>query len=529
MLKQILERITERFARVSQNRNVVTQRPTQQRPRRRMQRQQPAQTTNEGTTMTLTNNTEHDMRLEMLNSLLTTPHRELEKVAALHNDMIERDPIFYGHLAAWYQVNGDVRDHKEVFTANLLTSEMPEHRDAGFTMLQEFPPYEVSRIVDFMKQHKGKAPRSARAAVTKYLRKREADVAFFDRAALRGRKAMKHLYATLHIKPDERAEAVLFKDAPPEDSLAYSLKLLAIAQTPLEQAQIIVEKRIPYTIAVGAVKQVTPTVLVALINAMSPQEVINNLNSLKSRGAFENSEVKALIDEKLEQAATSGRVAAFKTRVAADASDFDAETVAKLNRVADEQVKKRGKITKATALLIDASGSMENAIEVGKQIAALISGIADADLFVYAFDSIPYPIKAAGKELSDWEKAFRGIKANGATSIGAPVEAMRLKKQMVEQFIIVTDEGDNTAPLFHDAFEAYRRELNVAPNILIVKVGSASTFVEHNLRNRQVQVDTFTFAGDYYSLPNLIPMLSRPSRLELLLEIMDTPLPERVN
>jgi hypothetical protein len=62
-----------------------------------------------------------------------------------------------------------------------------------------------------------------------------------------------------------------------------------------------------------------------------------------------------------------------------------------------------------------------------------------------------------------------------------------------------------------------------------VKVGSSSTFVEHNLRNTNAQVDTFTFAGDYYSLPNLIPMLSRPSRLELLMEIMEVPLPERVN
>ena len=40
-------------------------------------------------------------------------------------------------------------------------------------------------------------------------------------------------------------------------------------------------------------------------------------------------------------------------------------------------------------------------------------------------------------------------------------------------------------------------------------------------------VDTFTFAGDYYSLPNLVPLLSRPSRLELLLEILETPLPVR--
>ncbi|MBI3651291.1 MAG: hypothetical protein HY231_09625 [Acidobacteria bacterium] len=476
-----------------------------------------------------TKNPERDMRLEMLNSLLTTPHRELQKVAELHNDMMKRDPIFYGHLAVWYQENGDVRDHKEVFAANLLTSSMQEHRDAGFVLLQQFPPYEVARIVDFMKQQKGKMPRSARTAVTKYLRKREADPAFFDRAALRGRKSMKHLYATLHIKPNERAEQVLFKDAPPEDSLAFALKMLALAVTPLEQAQIIAEFGIPYTIAIGAVKQVTPTVLVALINSMSPQEAINNLNSLKTRGAFDNKEVKALIDEKLTLAAKSDRVSAFKSHAAINAMELDAETVAQLNKIADTQVKKRGKITKPTAVLVDKSGSMSEAIEVGKQIAALISGITEAELFVYAFDNIAYPIKAKGSELSDWEKAFQGIQANGATSIGAPVEVMRLKKLAVEQFIIVTDEGDNTAPLFHDAFEAYRRDMNWSPSVLIVKVGQTSTFVEHNLRNRSAQVDTFTFAGDYYSLPNLIPMLARPSRLELLMEILEMPLPERVN
>jgi hypothetical protein len=495
--------------------------------RRNAQGNRIEQNRTEVTTMT-TNNLERDMRLEILNSLLTTPHRELAKVAELHNQMIQRDPIFYGHLAVWYQENGDVRDHKEVFTANLLTSDMPSHRDAGFVLLQQFPPYEVARIVDFMKQQKGKMPRSARTAVTRYLRKREADPALFDRAALRGRKSMKHLYATLHIKPNERAEQVLFKDAPPEDSLAYSLKLLAIAETPFEQAQIIAEQGIPYTIAVGAVKQVTPTVLVALIHSMSPQEVINNLHSLKGRGAFDNPEVKALIEEKLAKAVKSERISALKSRVAAEAAQLDDETVEQLNKIADAQVKKRGRISKPTALLVDKSGSMDAAIEVGKQIAALISGITEAELFVYAFDTIAYPIKAKGEQLSDWEKAFQGIMANGATSVGAPVEVMRLKRQAVEQFIIVTDEGDNTAPLFHVAYEAYRRDMNLAPSVLIVKVGSASTFVEHNLRNSSAQVDTFTFAGDYYSLPNLVPMLSRPSRLELLMEILEVELPERV-
>ena len=84
-------------------------------------------------------------------SLLTTPHRKLEQVAEIHQLIIELDPIFYGHLAVWYQRNGDVRDHKEVFVAHLLTSHLTEHRDAGFVMVQEFPPYQVARVVDFFR------------------------------------------------------------------------------------------------------------------------------------------------------------------------------------------------------------------------------------------------------------------------------------------------------------------------------------------------------------------------------------------
>src|SRR2546423_8676576 len=228
-------------------------------------------------------NVERDLRLEMLNSLLTTPHRQLDEVAELHRTLVERDPLFYGHLAVWYQRHGEVRDHKEVFVGNLLTSTVAGHRGAGFVLLQTLPPYQVARVVDFVKRQRGNLPRSARTAVTRYLREREAQAAHFDAAALRARKSMKHLYAGLHIRPDARADAILFKDAPPADSLAYALKQLAKMETPLEQAQLIVERRIPYAVAVGAVRQLTPVVLVALINQMTPQETINNLKSLKAR------------------------------------------------------------------------------------------------------------------------------------------------------------------------------------------------------------------------------------------------------
>lgn len=471
------------------------------------------------------NTSEQDLRLEMLNSLLTTPHRKLEQVAETHQLMGEVDPLFYGHLAVWYQRHGDVRDHKEVFVGHLLTSSLVEHREAGFILLQELPPYQVARVIDYMKQQRGKVPRSARTAVRRYLAKREQNPNLFDRAALRGRKAMKHLYATLHIKPGERADAILFKNEPPEGSLAKVLKQITQARSPAEQARLIVEFNIPFAIAVGSIKQLTPTVLAALIHNMSPQEVINNLKSLNKRGAMDHAEIKTLIDRKLEQAQTGKRVSAFKAQVAA--AGLDAATTAKLEKVTNEQVKRRGTIAKSTALLVDKSGSMQSAIEVGKRLAAMISGISQAELFVYAFDTMPYPVKAKGADLSDWERAFKLINAGGGTSLGCALEVMRQRKQRVDQIILVTDEGENTAPYFAETYKRYCRELGILPNVVIVRVGYSYQWVEDQLKQQQAPVETFTFQGDYYALPNLVPLLTRPSRLELLMEIMETPLPVR--
>ena len=62
-----------------------------------------------------------------------------------------------------------------------------------------------------------------------------------------------------------------------------------------------------------------------------------------------------------------------------------------------------------TALFIDKSGSMEIAIELGKRIGSLISAICEKELYVYAFDTMAYPIERGGDDLASWEKALKGI------------------------------------------------------------------------------------------------------------------------
>ena len=271
----------------------------------------------------------------------------------------------------------------------------------------------------------------------------------------------------------------------------------------------------------------TPEVLAALVRTMSAQELINNLAALKRKGAFDVPEVKALIDERLTAAKSATRVSALKADVAKEVAGSDPELAKKLDAVADAQVKAKGRIVRPTALLIDKSSSMSVAIELGKRIGALVSTVCEKELFVYAFDTLAYPVERAGDDLASWEKALRGITAGGSTSCGVALDWMRRKKQAVEQIVLITDEEENTAPFFTDALQKYRHELLVEPNVCIVRTPGGSSHLETKCRQAGVTADIFQFNGDYYSLPNLIPMLARPSKLELLMEILEYPLPER--
>src|SRR5206468_11306420 len=136
--------------------------------------------------------------------------------------------------------------------------------------------------------------------------------AWFDSTALTARKALKRLYALLHVKPGPRAQAVLFDEQPPAGSKLAGLKELAAAETPQEQARLIAAHDVPFRVAVGVVKSVTPAVLKGLVGRMSPQEVINSLDMLRRKGAFDDAGVKTAVEAKLEQAKTATRVSAFK-------------------------------------------------------------------------------------------------------------------------------------------------------------------------------------------------------------------------
>jgi hypothetical protein len=222
----------------------------------------------------------------------------------------------------------------------------------------------------------------------------------------------------------------------------------------------------------------------------------------------------------------------MKAKKAVQVAKLDAETERKLTEITDQRVADKVEIKRPTALFVDKSSSMTQAIEVAKQLAALISAVISADFHVYAFDTVAFEIKAnvgAGKRpaLSDWEKAFKFIKADGATSVGVSLTKMLKDRVYVEQIVLVTDEGENTAPYFHDAWSAYAKEMQVAPSVLIVKAGGHYAAFEEGLRQQGIEFMAYVFESDYYALPNVLNLLSAPSKSELVELIMAYPLPQR--
>jgi hypothetical protein len=488
---------------------------------------------------------EEDIRLEMLDTLLTTPHRDLMPLWPIHRELCAKDPRFYVRLAAWYFDKGEVRDHKEMFIVTLALSDFDGHRDVGLALLRKLPPYQVARVVDFIHgrketKRKGKerevvgdfglfksVPRSLRTEVARYLAEREANPEWFDSTVLVARKSLKRLYTVLHIKPGERAQKVLFDDDPPPDSRLGMLKRVVKLTDPQEQARLISEAKLPFRVALSVVSEMSPAVLQALIERMTPQEVINSVGLLQRHGALANPDLKLMVDLKLEEARKSKKVSTFKAEAAMEAVGASGELREKLEAVADEQIKAKGRLKRATGILVDKSGSMELAIDVGKRIAAMLSAVCEKDLFVYAFDKMAFAVEAAGRDWAAWKKAFEGINSGGETSVGVALELMRRRKQKVEQLVIVTDEEEYAPPFFVESFLKYRQELAIDPAICFVKVPDSTTRLEDQCKRAGLSYSVFEFKGDYYSLPNLVSLLEPPSQLDLLLDIMDYPLPER--
>lgn len=461
---------------------------------------------------------EFSARQTLLNSFLEASHGKLQAQGDKHARALRLDPALYGHLSRWYQQNGTLRDHHELFGAHLLDARDSEFRSHGKVLVQTLRPYQLARLLRYSKEVLKNRNRTLKSAVLFYLQRREADPLWFDECVLRDRRSMRYLYATLHIRPGQRAQQVLFQEKPPADSrLRIVRQLHGLRNQPLQQARLIREHRIQFTTALGAAGPLVPELLEALVFVMTPQQLINNLGFLQRRGALQVPALRSQVMEKIQAARTESRVHDAKSLTALKHLAPDPGLRKELMEMSQARLRSRGTITKATALLVDKSGSMEVCVEIGKLLACLCSTIAEAPLYVEAFDADSFTIRSQEPTFDGWERAFRHIRADGWTSLGAPLR--KLRDQHFEQILLISDGVENTQPLFCEELRKTGRDIEV----IWLKVGDAGvTSLEESAARLGVPLRIIPFSGDYYNLPNLVPLLC--SKNTLVSEILECPL-----
>jgi hypothetical protein len=236
-------------------------------------------------------------------------------------------------------------------------------------------------------------------------------------------------------------------------------------------------------------------------------------------------EVEMVINKKFRQEAKSvGASVVGRDGIRAVAQRSANREIAMLiDRIAEVRIKSEGRISKPTALLIDRSSA--EAIELGNRLARLISAaLIDrvARLHVFAFDSAAYPMNAASGSVAGLAEALKTCEAPSQADPGAALGLLRKSRLAVEQIVLVIGACEREMPKLAGAYTAYRSDLGLTPPVIIVGGRGVSNSVEQELRRAGAPVIPHSFNGDPSSVAALIPTLCRPSKLDLLMGLLES-------
>lgn len=481
-------------------------------------------------------------RNQVISVLSKSPHGTLSEYVPIGKAAAKSDPEFYAHLIAWNAKNGQIRDAKVALPVVSLTAGINMPEDLAENSLAHFVsqgPRELLRAYRFALELRGSIPasrgymRKMKTIVAQYLHEKE-EGRSWDGFAVLHRNTLRELYALTHTKPlTDRANIVMFhrdlrkNKMPMPAGSVFEVVTQLKSMTPIEAAGAILEYKIPFLIAFQVLgeKAKNPDILLALIERMSPTELVTNTAVLERAGVQKNPALRGAFEKALEKAATSKKNV-LKTSAAAAAKSVKSEVVREKLRGLQEKQMENISVDGNWLILADKSSSMEQSIEVARHIAATLAGMVKGKVWLTFFNSSPQTVDVTGASLDVIQKATRHIVANGSTSIGCGLSRMLVEKQEVDGIVIVSDGGDNTVPYFHQVYPKYVEFVGKeVPVYLYLCEGSDRNALGQLMAQSGLDMQTFDIGRtiDYYSLPNLVKTM-RTNQYSLVDEIMATPL-----
>lgn len=489
------------------------------------------------TTFERLTDSERDMKLAIVSTLVNLQHGDLLVSWPEHEAASKRDPELYAHFVSWYFKNGRVRDHKALATAALLLGDA-DYRRVGRGAMMELAPFEAVNVDAFVRGKLKRETRAYRRAFADYVYRLFDDQGRALGLIARSKKTADYMIRRVHPRLNPIVAAAMgFGDAKlAVDTAPWAISQLATA-TPELQAALIRKYRIPFTSAVGALGEggIKPDVLRAIVEQMSPQEVINMAQRLEAYGAMNDAQLAETIRKKIEQAGTRNDVNLAKISVANAGVKSSALTdmltnaqEAGIKRAVDKAVGKKVNDRKVNvAFGGDKSGSMRESIPLMAQVMAnAYKALPNAQFYAYMYDSFAKEI-ALPKDMTydSIIKALNKYAGGGSTSPGAVVKALADNKRHVDTVIFSTDGEDNSSPSALVALKHYSDAMGYMPEVLILNVKPGhDKSLENNARKAGASVTNIDWKGDYNGLNNLLVALAPGGRWGLLEAVYNTPL-----
>lgn len=448
-----------------------------------------------------------------------TPKQDvLQNLQTLHAECVKADPLFYAAMAKWYwdqrKKPNFLRDQMVVFTANLLAGP-EEFRSAGQWFFYMMWPRMAARTLKFMGDVLNKRPRTTKTVLTDKLRALEADADKFGQATLVDFDAIKTLYAHGNVKPSTMAQDVLFKRKRVKGSGKDALSKLS-GMKPEEQIAAIKKHKIGFVQAIGSIADPTAEVAAAIIDSMTPNQVVINYGLLETWGATENAATAEVIRQKIEKADGAGVDTIRLQTVAAKTENVQIE------RKARERMDKAGRLTGWTVVLGDKSGSMAEAIELCKEMAAQLAPQCDKLTMVF-FDTTAYMENVSPTAtLAEIRQQFAKYKGVGGTHYGVGLQAALRQNKQIDRLIII---GDQEAS-YDDPFLRTLKEMPVVPPITMINVAKRRSDIEAACKHVKADYVELTWTGDPTTIPTFVAAASRRGTfVDVVLDIAETQIP----
>lgn len=469
---------------------------------------------------------------QIISELTRSEHGDLKKYLNVGKPAASQESEFFAHLIAWDALKGQIRDAHVALPVISLAVDFPkDYLENSLAHIAQLRPRDFLRAYRFgldlkLKSNRRKVMNTLTADYLHYL---ESSTKAWDRTAVQHRRTLKELYALAHVKPSARAQRVLFLNNYPPNSVFEKIARLK-DMSAQEAAGTIMECRIPFLVAIGALgaKAKDTDLALALIERMSPTELVTNTKMLEKLGVKTIPALRAAFEDGLKRAAKSKKTTLKTTRAAEQITD--AGLKAQLNSLQEKQLQNLGGVEGNWLVLGDKSGSMEGAIETARQVASILSKMVKGTISLVFFDTMPRFIDVTGKTYEQIKVATNGVTANGGTSIGCGLLSVRERNIDIDGIAVVSDAAENSTPYFVDQYKSLVRESGREVPVYLYRVGSTDSYwadkdLAKSMKVEGLDIQEFDLSNgvDYFSLPNLV-LTMRTQRYKLVDEIMETKL-----